>query len=105
LEDFDDLGLGFIGVLCFTDFDLIFIRECLLVGLAGVTGVAGMESEAVSVLLIEMLRGRADSAAAFIDRSDREEVVVDSSTTGDTVDFSALLRVNIPRSPPFDSLL
>ncbi len=54
-EDFDDFGLALIGVLCLTDFDLIFIRECLLVGLAGVIGVAGMASQAVPVLLVEML--------------------------------------------------
>jgi hypothetical protein len=101
-EDFVDFGLGLIGVLCFTDFDLIFIRECLLAGLAGVTGVGGIESKAVPVLLIDMLRGRADSAT--FGRSDIGGAVFDSSSTGDTTVFSALLRVNIPRRPPFDSL-
>jgi hypothetical protein len=100
--DFDDFGLGLTGVLCFTDFDLIFIRECLLTGLPGVMGVAGIESEAVPVLLIETLRGRADSASA-VGRSD-DDSAVDSSSTGGTAFLSTLLRVNIPRNPPFDSL-
>jgi hypothetical protein len=100
--DLEDFGLGLTGVLCLTDFDLMFIRECLLAGLPGVMGVAGIESEAVLVLLIEMLRRRADSTTAF-GRSDDDSVLV-SSSTGGTVFFSILLRVNIPRSPPFDSL-
>jgi hypothetical protein len=63
--DFDDFGLGFTGVLCRTDFVLIFIRECLLAGLPGVTGVAGLDSAAVPVLLIEILRGRVGSITLF----------------------------------------
>ena len=102
--DFDDFGLGFTGVLCLTDFVLIFIRECLLAGLPGVTGVAGIDSAAVPVLLIEMLRGRADSIT-LSGRWNNDLGVLWSSSTGATGTFSALLRVNMPRSPPFDSLL
>jgi hypothetical protein len=102
--EFDDFGLGLTGVLCFTDFDLIFIRECLLAGLPGVTGVAGMDSEAVPVLLMEMVRGRAGSRWVS-GGSDGDDAGVNSSSTGYTGFFSVLLRENIPRNPPFDSLL
>lgn len=100
---FDDFGLVLSGVLCFTDLVLTLIRECLLAGLPGVTGVAGIESEAVPVLLMEILRGSADSRKA-IWRSNNGDLGVDSSATVETVLFSALLRVNMPLRPPFDSL-
>ena len=100
---FDDFGLALTGVLCFTDLDLKLILECLLVGLPGVTGVAGIESEAVPVLLMEILRGSADSRKAF-GRSNNGDLGVDSSSTVEIIVFSALLRVNMPLSPPFDSL-
>jgi hypothetical protein len=99
----DDFGLALTGVLCFTDFDLTLIRECLLAGRPGVTGVGGMESEAVPVLLIEILRGSADSRMALV-CSNNGDLGVDSSATVGKVVFSALLRVNMPLNPPFDSL-
>lgn len=115
MEDFVDFGLGLAETLCFTDFDLKFIRECLLAGLAGVIGVAGRESVAVTVSLRDSLRGSGESTLA------RSRIVaircgirsptlfsspgmLPSSVTDTTVGFSILLRVNIALNPPFDSL-
>jgi hypothetical protein len=103
VEDFEDFGgLGLLGVLCLTDFDLRFIRDGLAAGIAGVLGV--VESDIVSDLFIDMLRGkgesRLDSVTSLAAVSETE---VNSSTTGEMVDFSVLFLVNIPRSPPLDS--
>jgi hypothetical protein len=104
VEDFEDFGgLGLLGVLCLTDFDLRFIRDALAAGIAGVLGV-GVESDVVSDLFIDILRGkgesRLDSVTSLATVSKTEG---SSSTTGEMVDFSVLFLVNIPRSPPLDS--
>jgi hypothetical protein len=103
-EDFEDFGgLGLLGVLYLTDLDLRFIRDGLTVSIAGVVGV-GVESDAVSALFIDMLRGKAESRLDSVTSlTDFSETGVDSSTTGETVDFSVLFLVKIPRNPPLDS--
>jgi hypothetical protein len=95
-----ETGFGTGVLLCFVDFDRRFMREALLAGFAGVIGV---ESGMVEVLFKEMLRRRLFSAS-FIDCSDNPEGK-GSSRTGEITIFSTLLRVNIERSPPFDSFL
>lgn len=99
----EDFGLGFPVFVDRTDFARRFIREPMVVGLAGVAGVAGV-SGIEFVLGISILRGRLASATASMVLSDIADAGA-SSRTGETAAFSTLLRVNIPRSPPFDSLL
>jgi hypothetical protein len=113
VADFDadlvDFGLDLLGV--FVCFILKFMREDLLVGrmgVAGVTGVAGnVGTDSVPVLhrLIDMLRRRPASAIALIDLSEIPEAGASSSSTGNAVSFSPLLRVKSDRKPPLDSLL
>ena len=98
-----DFGLGFgTGLVCFTDFDLRFIRDGLLAGL-GVDGVAFVGAGRVVTLFRDLLRGSAFSAIAFIDFSEIAEAG-GSSRTGSTTFLSALFLVKIPLKPPFDSL-
>ena len=101
-----NLGLALLGVgvrlLRFTDLDLRFIRDGLFVGFAGVTGLAGAAAETLMVRFMDILRAKVDSAAFLIDFPVAAGGA--SSNTGDTMLFSVLFRVNIPRSPPFDSL-
>jgi hypothetical protein len=89
VEDFEDFGgLGLLGGLCLSDFDLRFI----------------VESDVVSDLFIDMLRGKGESRLNSVTSlAAVSETEVNSSTTGEMVDFSVLFLVNIPRSPPLDS--
>lgn len=103
-EDFEDFGLGFGVLVDFSDFVLVFICEGLVIDFAGVAGVIGLESETVPIFVKPTLRGRLDSITAVIVLSETADAGV-SSRTGETAAFSILLRVNIPRNPPFDSLL
>ena len=105
VEDFEDFGgLGLLGVLCLTDFDLRFIRDGLAAGIAGVLGVVVVESDVVSDLFIDMLRGKGESRLNSVTSlAAVSETEVNSSTTGEMVDFSVLFLVNIPRRPPLDS--
>jgi hypothetical protein len=103
VEDFEDFGgLGLLGGLCLSDFDLRFIRNGSAAGIAGVLGV--VESDVVSDLFIDMLRGKGESRLNSVTSlAAVSETEVNSSTTGEMVDFSVLFLVNIPRSLPLDS--
>lgn len=81
------------------------IRDDLLAGRIGVIGVAGKVSVPVLVRLREKLRRRPASATALIDLSDMPEIGAPSSSAVERFVLSTLLRVNIDRRPPFDSLL
>ena len=103
VDDFEDFGgLGLLGVLCLTDFGLRFIRDGLTAGIAGVLGV-GVESDVVSDLFVDMLRGKGKSRRGSVTSLTAVSAEGNSSTTGEMVDFSILFLVNIPRSPPLDS--
>lgn len=110
-----DFGVGLLGVLTdltdLTDFDLRFIREDLVVDLAGVAGsgisVTGADfSDFCFAIFTERLRGRLASATVLIDLSEKLDNGGVSSIRGDmTTAFSVLFRVNIPRNPPLESFL
>lgn len=88
-------------LVCFTDLVLRFIREVLLIDFAGVEGiVSGM----VGVLFMEALRRKLTTVSGLIDCSEIP-VFKGSSWTGETKTLSTLFRVNIERSPPFESRL
>jgi hypothetical protein len=115
-DSFADFGLGLfacdvlagflVGVLLvplvsFTDLDLRFIRDVLVVGF----GVTGVVSEATVVdRLMDRLRGRLLSATAFIALSENAETGGVSSKAGVIMLLCDLLfLLKIPRNPPLDS--
>ncbi len=110
VEDLDDFGLGLLGVFfSFTDLALKFMRDALAAGFAGVVGRGGVDIEGPDSALLfdffmDRLRGRLASATALIDLSEKLDRGA-SSTTGETkpFSFSALFRVKIALSPPFES--
>ena len=101
-----------LGVLTdLTDLDLRFIREALVVDVAGVAGIVisdtGVDfSDFCLAIFTDRLRGKLASATALIDLSENPDSGGVSSINGDmTTALSVLVRVNIPRSPPFESFL
>lgn len=107
-----DFGVGLLGVLTdLTDFDLKFIREDFAVDFAGVAGIVtsvtgvGFSGFCLAIFT-DKLRGRLASATALIDLSENpDNGGVSSINGGMTTTFSVLFRVNMPRSPPFESFL
>lgn len=103
VDDFEDFGLSFAVFTDLCDFALRFMRELIVDGLPGMTGVADVG--AALVLGTSILRGKLAWATAVTTVLSDTADVGGSSTTGETVACSVLLRVNIPRNPPFDSVL